>query len=109
MQRGDFEGIYKALEGRPATIRLLAPPLHEFLSHDVAGQEEVAEVMRVPVNVIRDKGNALHELNPMLGHRGCRLGITYPDEGCRLRTTTLHNELKRQPGGAPGAGRRTSV
>ncbi len=79
MQRSDFEGIYKALEGRPATIRLLDPPLHEFLPHDVAGQEEVAEVMRVPVSVIREKVNALHEFNPMLGHRGCRLGITYPE------------------------------
>ncbi|MEN6369889.1 MAG: putative PEP-binding protein, partial [Thermotogota bacterium] len=79
MQRGDFEGIYKALEGRPATIRLLDPPLHEFLPHDVAGQEEVAEVMRVPVSVIREKVNALHEFNPMLGHRGCRLGITFPE------------------------------
>jgi phosphoenolpyruvate synthase/pyruvate phosphate dikinase len=102
-------GIHKAREGHPATIRLLDPPLRGFLPHDVAGQEEDAEVMRVPVNVIREKVNALHELNPMLGHRGCRLGITYPDEGCRLCTTTLHNGLKRQPGDAPGAGRRTSV
>jgi pyruvate,orthophosphate dikinase len=79
MQRGDFEGIYKALEGRPATIRLLDPPLHEFLPHDVAGQEEVADVMRIPVSAIREKVDALHEFNPMLGHRGCRLGITYPE------------------------------
>jgi pyruvate, orthophosphate dikinase len=79
MQRGDFEGIFRALGGRPATVRLLDPPLHEFLPHDVAGQEEVAEVMRVPVDVIRRKVDALHEFNPMLGHRGCRLGITYPE------------------------------
>ena len=79
MQRSDFEGIFRALGGRPATIRLLDPPLHEFLPHDVAGQEEVAEVMRVPVDVIRRKVDALHEFNPMLGHRGCRLGITYPE------------------------------
>ena len=79
MQRSDFEGIFRALGGRPATIRLLDPPLHEFLPHDVAGQEEVAEVMRVPVDVIRRKVEALHEFNPMLGHRGCRLGITYPE------------------------------
>ena len=62
-----------------ATIRLLDPPLHEFLPHGVAGQEEVAEVMRVPVDVIRRKVEALQEFNPMLGHRGCRLGITYPE------------------------------
>jgi pyruvate,orthophosphate dikinase len=79
MQRSDFEGIFRALGGRPATIRLLDPPLHEFLPHDVAGQEEVAEVMRVPVDVIRRKVEALHEFNPMLGHRGCRLGITFPE------------------------------
>ncbi|MDD5219705.1 MAG: pyruvate, phosphate dikinase [Candidatus Bipolaricaulis sp.] len=79
MQRGDFEGIYKALDGRAATIRLLDPPLHEFLPHDVAGQEEVAEVMRVSVSVIREKVESLHEFNPMLGHRGCRLGITFPE------------------------------
>jgi pyruvate,orthophosphate dikinase len=79
MQRSDFEGIFRALGGRPATIRLLDPPLHEFLPHDVAGQEEVAEVMRVPVDVIRRKVESLHEFNPMLGHRGCRLGITYPE------------------------------
>jgi len=79
MQRSDFEGIFRAVGGRPATIRLLDPPLHEFLPHDVAGQEEVAEVMRVPVDVIRRKVESLHEFNPMLGHRGCRLGITYPE------------------------------
>ncbi len=79
MQRSDFEGIFRALGGRPATIRLLDPPLHEFLPHGVAGQEEVAEVMRVPVDVIRRKVEALQEFNPMLGHRGCRLGITYPE------------------------------
>ncbi len=79
MQRSDFEGIFRALGGRPATVRLLDPPLHEFLPHDVAGQEEVAEVMRVPVDVIRRKVESLHEFNPMLGHRGCRLGITFPE------------------------------
>ncbi len=79
MQQSDFEGIFRALGGRPATIRLLDAPLHEFLPHDVAGQEEVAEVMRVPVDVIRRKVEALSEFNPMLGHRGCRLGITYPE------------------------------
>ena len=79
MQRGDFEGIFKALEGRPATIRLLDPPLHEFLPHDAEGQQEVAQVMGVSADVIRSKVDALHEFNPMLGHRGCRLGIIYPE------------------------------
>ena len=79
VQRGDFEGIFKTLEGRPATIRLLDPPLHEFLPHDAEGQKDVANVMGVSVDVIREKVEALHEFNPMLGHRGCRLGIYYPE------------------------------
>ena len=79
MQRGDFEGIFKALKGLPATVRLLDPPLHEFLPHDAEGQQEVAEVMGVTADVIREKVESLHEFNPMLGHRGCRLGIIYPE------------------------------
>jgi len=79
MQRGDFEGIFRALEGRPATVRLLDPPLHEFLPHDDEGQQEVADVIGVSADVVREKVEALHEFNPMLGHRGCRLGITYPE------------------------------
>ena len=79
MQRGDFEGIFRALEGRPATIRLLDPPLHEFLPHDAQGQQEVASVMGLSAEVIREKVESLHEFNPMLGHRGCRLGIIYPE------------------------------
>jgi len=79
LQRGDFEGIFKALKGLPATIRLLDPPLHEFLPHDAEGQKEVADVMGVSADVIREKVESLHEFNPMLGHRGCRLGIIYPE------------------------------
>ncbi len=79
VQQGDFEGIFRALDGRPGTIRLLDPPLHEFLPHDAEGQKEVADVLGVPPDVIREKVEALHEFNPMLGHRGCRLGITYPE------------------------------
>ncbi len=79
LQRQDFEGIFRALEGRPCTIRLLDPPLHEFLPHDEAGQQEMAETMGVPVETIRETVEALHEFNPMLGHRGCRLGLTYPE------------------------------
>ncbi|NOY82435.1 MAG: pyruvate, phosphate dikinase [Kiritimatiellaeota bacterium] len=79
LQRQDFEGIFRALDGRPCTIRLLDPPLHEFLPHDEAGQQEMAETMEVPVETIRATVEALHEFNPMLGHRGCRLGLTYPE------------------------------
>ena len=79
LQRGDFEGIFKALNGLPATIRLLDPPLHEFLPHDAEGQKEVADVMGVSADIIREKVESLHEFNPMLGHRGCRLGIIYPE------------------------------
>ncbi len=79
LQRKDFEGIFKALKGRPATIRFLDPPLHEFVPHDEAGQKEMAKAMGVPVATIREKVESLHEFNPMLGHRGCRLGVYYPE------------------------------
>ncbi|MFO8101597.1 MAG: pyruvate, phosphate dikinase [Dehalococcoidia bacterium] len=78
-QRQDFIDILKSLEGRPATIRFLDPPLHEFVPHDEAGQQEMAEAMGIGIEKIREKVEALHEFNPMLGHRGCRLGITYPE------------------------------
>ncbi len=79
LQRSDFEGIFEALDGRPCTIRLLDPPLHEFLPQDDAGQKEMAETMGVPVAQIHETVEKLHEFNPMLGHRGCRLGLTYPE------------------------------
>jgi len=79
LQKSDFLGIFKALEGRPATIRLLDPPLHEFLPQDEAGQKEMAQQMGVDVEVIKNTVEGLHEFNPMLGHRGCRLGISYPE------------------------------
>lgn len=79
MQRGDFEGIFEAMKGLPVTIRLLDPPLHEFLPQEDANQQEMAGVMKVSVEVVKQKVEALHEFNPMLGHRGCRLGITYPE------------------------------
>ncbi len=79
MQRDDFEGIFRAMKGLPVTIRLLDPPLHEFVPHEPAQQEEMAREMNVPVEQIRQKVDALHEFNPMLGHRGCRLGITFPE------------------------------
>jgi pyruvate,orthophosphate dikinase len=79
LQRKDFIGIFKALKGRPATIRFLDPPLHEFVPHEKAGQAEMAKAMGVSPKVIKDKVDSLHEFNPMLGHRGCRLGIYYPE------------------------------
>ena len=79
IQRLDFEGIFTAMDGLPVTIRLLDPPLHEFLPHEPAQQQQMAEEMGVPLRQIEAKITSLHEFNPMLGHRGCRLGITYPE------------------------------
>ena len=79
MQREDFEGIFEAMEGLPVTVRLLDPPLHEFVPHDDKGQKEMAKVMGLSVEQIKHKVDELHEFNPMLGHRGCRLGNTYPE------------------------------
>ena len=78
-QREDFIGIFKALDGLPATIRFLDPPLHEFLPNDREQQVDLAKKMEVPVELIARRVNELHEFNPMLGHRGCRLGITFPE------------------------------
>jgi len=77
-QRGDFEGIFKAMAGLPVTIRLLDPPLHEFLPQDKKNQAEMAKRLGVKPAVVKAKVEQLHEFNPMLGHRGCRLSITYP-------------------------------
>ncbi len=79
IQRKDFEGIFEAMHDLPVTVRLLDPPLHEFVPHDEKGQKEMAEVMGVSLKVIKDKIEDLLEVNPMLGHRGCRLGNTYPE------------------------------
>jgi pyruvate, orthophosphate dikinase len=79
LQREDFVGIFRAMKGLPVTIRLLDPPLHEFLPHDEKSQEEMAAVLRVPVSTIKSRVAFLHESNPMLGHRGCRLAVTYPE------------------------------
>ena len=79
IQRGDFEGLFKAMNGYPVTVRLLDPPLHEFVPHDEKGQKEMAAEMGVPLQKIVAKVESLAEFNPMLGHRGCRLGNTYPE------------------------------
>lgn len=78
-QKDDFKGIFKAMAGCPVTVRLLDPPLHEFVPHDLKGQEEMAEAMGVSVKEIQKRVESLCEHNPMLGHRGCRLGNTYPE------------------------------
>jgi len=79
MQREDFYGILKAMEGYGVTIRLLDPPLHEFVPHEAESQKEMAEELGISVEAVKAKVDSLHEFNPMLGHRGCRLGITYPE------------------------------
>src|SRR5690606_8831285 len=78
-QREDFHGIFKELKGLPATIRFLDPPLHEFLPHAKEQQMDLARKMRIPVEKIMNRVHELHEFNPMLGFRGCRLGIRYPE------------------------------
>ena len=78
-QRQDFEGLFKAMNGLPVTIRTLDPPLHEFLPHDHRGQAEVARKLGVSPEAIAERVKALYEFNPMLGFRGCRLGIVFPE------------------------------
>ena len=78
-QQEDFEGIFTAMEGCPVTVRLLDPPLHEFVPHDEKGQQEMADTMNVSLKKIKQRVEDLHEQNPMLGHRGCRLGNTFPE------------------------------
>jgi len=79
MQQKDFEGIFRAMEGLPVTIRLLDPPLHEFVPHQLATQKELAEDLHISLDAVKSKVAELEEFNPMLGHRGCRLGNTYPE------------------------------
>ena len=79
LQRADFEGIFEAMQDLPVTVRLLDPPLHEFVPKDEKGQKEMAEVMGISVEEVAAKVKELEEVNPMLGHRGCRLGNTYPE------------------------------
>ena len=97
-QQADFKGIFEAMAGCPVTVRLLDPPLHEFVPHDQKGQEEMAEAMGVSVKYIQQRVEALCEHNPLLGHRGCRLGNTYP-EITEMQTRAILGaalELKRE-------------
>lgn len=87
-QRKDFEGIFKAMAGKPVTIRLLDPPLHEFLPQTEQDIQKMAKELSVPVAKIQERVKALHEFNPMLGHRGCRLSITYPVL-CEMQTQAI--------------------
>jgi len=87
-QQKDFEGIFKAMDGLPVTVRLLDPPLHEFVPHTAVDQKEMAARLGVPAKKVADRVKQLHEFNPMLGHRGCRLSVTYP-ELCVMQTTAI--------------------
>jgi pyruvate,orthophosphate dikinase len=78
-QRKDFVGIFTAMKGLPVTVRLLDPPLHEFLPHDAKNQTEMAKRLGVSAAAVKARVSQLHEANPMLGHRGCRLSVTYPE------------------------------
>ncbi len=78
-QKSDFMGIFKAMDGLPVTVRLLDPPLHEFLPQNESDIKELATIMGVSLTALKERIEALHEFNPMLGHRGCRLGVTYPE------------------------------
>ena len=106
MQRGDFEGIFQAMDGFGVTIRLLDPPLHEFVPHQTATQKELADEMGITLAEVKAKVDELEEFNPMLGHRGCRLGITYPEItemqtraiieaalACKARGIDVHPEI----------------
>ncbi|MBL7828356.1 MAG: pyruvate, phosphate dikinase [Saprospiraceae bacterium] len=79
IQRSDFEGLFREMNGLPVTIRLLDPPLHEFVPHEEAAQKVMAQDMKVSLGKIKMRVEELHEFNPMMGHRGCRLGVTYPE------------------------------
>jgi len=79
LQRKDFEGIFLAMDGRPVTVRTIDPPLHEFLPHDKKGQKEIAKDLKISPQKVHDRVEALHEFNPMLGFRGCRLGLLFPE------------------------------
>ena len=100
MQRGDFEGIYEAMEGYPVTVRLLDPPLHEFLPTDEDDIQALAADMGITVDELKTVIASLHEFNPMMGHRGCRLDVTYPEIGAMQTRAIIEaaiNVQKRHP------------
>ncbi len=100
MQRGDFEGIYEAMEGHPVTIRLLDPPLHEFLPHEHSDVVALARQMNMETSSLEAVIDSLHEFNPMMGHRGCRLDVTYPEIGAMQTRAIIEaaiNVQKKHP------------
>jgi pyruvate,orthophosphate dikinase len=102
MQRGDFEGIFEAMDGLPVTVRLLDPPLHEFLPHGDKALASLAEDMGIDATAVADRATALHEQNPMLGHRGCRLGLTAPDiYDMQVEAIALAVAARSKAGGDP--------
>jgi pyruvate,orthophosphate dikinase len=106
-QRQDFIGIFEAMAGLPVTIRLLDPPLHEFLPHDEAGQGEVARQLGIPVEKVRQRVGQLHEANPMLGLRGCRLAIKFPEIGDMQVRAIIEAGHRGQEGGQERCSRRS--
>jgi pyruvate,orthophosphate dikinase len=100
MQQGDFEGIYEAMQGLPVTIRFLDPPLHEFVPHTEAEIQELSEEMNISVEEINNVIASLHEFNPMMGHRGCRLAVSYPEIAEMQTKAVIHaaiNVNKKHP------------
>ena len=87
-QKQDFKDLFKIMDGLPVVVRLLDPPLHEFLPHTDAEMQDLADKMGMTLQQVKDRANSLHEANPMLGHRGCRLPITYP-ESCEMQTRAI--------------------
>ena len=100
LQRKDFSDLFKALEGRPCTVRLLDPPLHEFLPHNKEGQAEMAKEMGMKASEVKALVDSLHEFNPMLGHRGCRLGMSYP-EVTAMQVRAICEAAIKVPGSKP--------
>jgi len=98
-QRKDFEGIFRAMDGLPVTVRLLDPPLHEFLPHDEETQAVLAKRMGMTLDAVRRRGPALDEANPMMGHRGCRLALTYPEILVMQVTAITEATIKRKKAG----------
>ncbi len=99
-QKGDFKAIYEVMEGRPVTIRFLDPPLHEFVPTEQADIDDLAVQMMMTAEEVQEICDSLHEFNPMMGHRGCRLAVTYP-EIARMQTRAVMEaaiEVKNEKG-----------
>lgn len=93
-QQGDFEGIYEAMQGQPVVIRFLDPPLHEFLPTKEEDIAEIAGEMGISVEKLHNVIDSLHEFNPMMGHRGCRLAVAYPEIAAMQTTAVINSTLR---------------